>query len=144
MHDNQPVGDFVGYDGLENHGGLSNLLETEWLLRELDPDDFVRRLAEGEVLFRKRNFQDAGKRNTLAAILDCGEERDIFERLYAVRLDRIRELQECRDLVEPLDHQHLLTGSAATLPSDADELDDDALLAELGICLLYTSPSPRD
>jgi hypothetical protein len=72
IHDNQPVGDFVGYDGLENHGALSNLLETEWLLRELDPDDFVRRLAEGEVLFRKRNFQDAGKRNTLAVILDCG------------------------------------------------------------------------
>ncbi|WP_299873308.1 GIY-YIG nuclease family protein [uncultured Sulfitobacter sp.] len=64
---------------------------------------------------------------------EYGEERDIFERLYAVRLDRIRELQECRDLVGPLDHQNLLTGSAATQPSDADELDDDALLAELGI-----------
>lgn len=69
---NQPLGDFVGYDGLENHGALSNLLETEWLMRELDADDFVRRIAEGEVLFRKRNFQDAGKRNTLAVILDCG------------------------------------------------------------------------
>lgn len=62
-----------------------------------------------------------------------GEEDDIFERLYAVRLDRIRELQECRDLVDPLDHQNLLTGSAIARPSDADELDDDALLAELGI-----------
>ncbi|AUQ99928.1 GIY-YIG nuclease family protein [Phaeobacter inhibens] len=62
-----------------------------------------------------------------------GEDREIFERLYAVRLDRIRELQECRDLVKPLDHQNLLSGSAATQPSDADELDDDALLAELGI-----------
>lgn len=62
-----------------------------------------------------------------------GEERDIFERLYAVRLDRIRELQECRDLVKPLDQQNLLSESAATQPSDTDELDDDALLAELGI-----------
>ncbi|KAB2541166.1 hypothetical protein AL035_13550 [Salipiger aestuarii] len=62
-----------------------------------------------------------------------GEERDIFERLYAVRLDRIRELQECRDLVEPLDHQNLLTGSAVKQSIDPDELDDDALLAELGI-----------
>ena len=62
-----------------------------------------------------------------------GDARDIFERIYAARLDRIRELQECRDLVEPLDHQNLLSGSAATQPSDADELDDDALLAELGI-----------
>ncbi|MCP4189700.1 MAG: GIY-YIG nuclease family protein [Planctomycetaceae bacterium] len=62
-----------------------------------------------------------------------GEERDIFERLYAVRLDRIRELQECRDLVEPLDDQGLLTGLAKALLADTEELDDDALLAELGI-----------
>jgi len=62
-----------------------------------------------------------------------GEELDIFERIYAVRLDRIRELQECRDLVETIDHQGLLTGAAATISSDAEELDDDALLAELGI-----------
>lgn len=62
-----------------------------------------------------------------------GEERDIFERLYAVRLDRIRELQECRELVEPLDETGLLTGAAKAPLADAEELDDDALLAELGI-----------
>lgn len=37
-----------------------------------------------------------------------GEDRDIFERLYAVRLDRLRALPECRALLEPLDHQGLL------------------------------------
>ncbi|WP_108485311.1 GIY-YIG nuclease family protein [Oceaniglobus ichthyenteri] len=62
-----------------------------------------------------------------------GEDGDFFERLYAVRLDRMREVQECRDLVEPLDHQGLLRGSEPTLPAASDELDDDALLAELGI-----------
>jgi hypothetical protein len=62
-----------------------------------------------------------------------GESGDVFERLYAVRLDRIRELQECRDLVDPLDHQGLLTGTVPVLSSDTDDLDDDALLAELGI-----------
>ena len=62
-----------------------------------------------------------------------GEERDIFERLYAVRLDRIRELQECRELVESLDDTGLLTGAAKVPLADAEELDDDALLAELGI-----------
>ncbi|MGR3609170.1 MAG: GIY-YIG nuclease family protein [Sulfitobacter sp.] len=62
-----------------------------------------------------------------------GEEHDIFERLYAVRLDRIRELQECRELVEPLDETGLLTGAAKVPLADAEELDDDALLAELGI-----------
>ncbi|MDF1774761.1 MAG: GIY-YIG nuclease family protein [Rhizobiaceae bacterium] len=62
-----------------------------------------------------------------------GEDRDIFERLYAVRLDRIRALQECRDLVEPLDHQGLLAGAGQAVQTDPDALDDDALLAELGI-----------
>ena len=61
------------------------------------------------------------------------EDGDVFERLYAVRLDRIRELQECRELVEPLDHQGLLSGSPSLPVPDATELDDDALLAELGI-----------
>lgn len=62
-----------------------------------------------------------------------GEERDIFERLYSVRLDRIRELEECRSLVEPLDHQGLLSGTSSDAGDPTDEMDDDALLAELGV-----------
>tara|TARA_R110002012_G_scaffold219568_4_gene391033 strand:- start:7296 stop:8486 length:1191 start_codon:yes stop_codon:yes gene_type:complete len=62
-----------------------------------------------------------------------GELGDIFERLYAVRLDQIRNVQECREVVEPLDYQGLLSGSVSTLPADTEDLDDDALLAELGI-----------
>jgi hypothetical protein len=62
-----------------------------------------------------------------------GEDRDIFERLYAVRLDRVRSLTECRTLLEPMDHQRLLEGvEPAPIPA-ADELDDDALLEALGI-----------
>lgn len=56
---------------------------------------------------------------------------DIFERLYAVRLDRLRELSEVRDLLEPLDHQGLLSTPPAM--DQSDEMDDDALLAELGV-----------
>lgn len=63
-----------------------------------------------------------------------GEDRDIFERLYAVRLDRIGELAECRSLAEPLDHQGLLAGGAIESgPAISDDMDDDALLAELGV-----------
>jgi hypothetical protein len=62
-----------------------------------------------------------------------GEERDIFERLYAVRLDRLRELADCRAVIEPLDHQSLLAGAPASSVSAADDLDDDELLAQLGI-----------
>jgi len=62
-----------------------------------------------------------------------GEDRDIFERIYAVRLDRLRESAECRDLLQPLDSQGILDATADPTP-DA-ELDDEALLASLGIDL---------
>lgn len=61
-----------------------------------------------------------------------GEDRDIFERLYAVRLDRMRGLEECRTLLSPLDHQGLLTGADTVAAAAADdEIDEDELLAEL-------------
>ncbi len=60
-----------------------------------------------------------------------GEEYDIFERLYATRLERIRMLDECRTLVAPLDHQGLLSGDPT--PPVSDDMSDDELLAELGI-----------
>lgn len=60
-----------------------------------------------------------------------GEDNDIFERLYAVRLDRIRELEECRELVADLDHQGLLNGDAVAPGKSPDTMDDDELLAEL-------------
>lgn len=64
-----------------------------------------------------------------------GEDRDIFERLYAVRLDRIREQADARALVEAIDHQGLLAVGGTAHAVAEDELDDDALLAELGIDL---------
>lgn len=61
-----------------------------------------------------------------------GEERDIFERLYAVRLDRLRCIPEAHDLLANLDTAGLLNGAGATAPVNLDALDDEALLAELG------------
>jgi len=60
-----------------------------------------------------------------------GEDRDIFERLYAVRLDRLRTLPDCRALLEPMDHQGLLTGVLTIAASSDDALDVDDLAAEL-------------
>lgn len=60
-----------------------------------------------------------------------GEDKDIFERLYAVRLDRLRALEDCRALLTPLDRQGLLSG-AASLPEVKEEFDEDELMAELG------------
>ncbi|MDQ7011522.1 MAG: GIY-YIG nuclease family protein, partial [Mariprofundaceae bacterium] len=63
------------------------------------------------------------------------EGRDIFERIYARWLARMRADEEVSDLLEPHDRLQLLDapdGAAdASLPTE--ELDDDALLAELGV-----------
>ena len=61
-----------------------------------------------------------------------GEDRDIFERLYAVRLDQIRKLPEAKTLLADLDAPGLLSGVSSPA-INPDELDEDALLAELGI-----------
>ena len=62
-----------------------------------------------------------------------GEDRDIFERLYAVRLDRLRNLAECRDLLEDLDPQQLLVAPAAADETVPEDLDDADLLKQLGV-----------
>ena len=68
-----------------------------------------------------------------------GGDRDVFERLYAVRLDRILEQHECRTILAPLDRQGLLSGGAGVAKPLPDAVDDDALLAELGV----SAPAPN-
>jgi hypothetical protein len=67
-----------------------------------------------------------------------GEGHDIFERLYAVRLDQLRQLPEAQSLLAPFDRFGLLSGASAlsaatSSASDAAAMDEDALLAALGI-----------
>jgi hypothetical protein len=61
-----------------------------------------------------------------------GEDRDIFERLYALRLDRLRAMPEARALLGPMDSTGLLD-VPTTAAVNADELDDASLLADLGV-----------
>ncbi|UEO00423.1 GIY-YIG nuclease family protein [Acidiferrobacter thiooxydans] len=61
-----------------------------------------------------------------------GEGRDIFERLYAVRLQCLRALPEAQALLAARDVHGLLSADEATAPP-AEALDDEALLAELGV-----------
>jgi hypothetical protein len=63
-----------------------------------------------------------------------GDDRDIFERIYAVRLDRLRDSDECRKLLHPIDSRGLLDASTAIEPA-SDEISDAELLASLGIDL---------
>lgn len=72
-----------------------------------------------------QRFVDAHSRAPLH-----GEDRDILERLFAVRLDRLRALEDCRTLLAPLDRQGLLSGTTS-VPSPEETIDDDELMAEL-------------
>lgn len=113
-------------------------------MSELDDDDLASELAEFAPP-EKKGGRPPREERIIAGFEDIqrfvdahgqpprhGEERDIFERLYAVRLDRLRALPDCRALLAPFDRQGLLSGaeSAASLPGDS--MDDDELLAELG------------
>lgn len=59
-----------------------------------------------------------------------GENRDIFERLYAVRLDRLRASEECVALLSDLDTGGLLTRADQEAP---ETTTDEELLAALGV-----------
>jgi hypothetical protein len=62
-----------------------------------------------------------------------GEDGDIFERLYAVRLDRIRALPEARDLLSAIDKHGLLASPVAGDAAGDDDVDVDELDAALGL-----------
>ena len=64
-----------------------------------------------------------------------GENRDIFERLYAVRLDQLRRSPECRDVLQDIDKKRLLDvqEDKDDLVVDEVELGDVELLQALGV-----------
>lgn len=69
-----------------------------------------------------------------------GEDNDIFERLYATRLDQVRKLEECQIILQDLDHQGLLDVSAEEAQAPVDDMDDTELLSQLGV----PAPSEKD
>lgn len=62
-----------------------------------------------------------------------GEQNDIFERLYAVRLDRLKSLDDCRELLSELDTHGLLGAGGSDAEVTAEDIDDNELLDALGI-----------
>lgn len=63
-----------------------------------------------------------------------GEDCDIFERIYAVRLDRIRRSAECREVLKDLDSRGLLNAGPGASVEFADRgQSDDELLGALGV-----------
>lgn len=61
-----------------------------------------------------------------------GEEKDIFERIYAERLDQIRGSEECRKVLAGMDSQGLLEYKEPDV-SLREDSSDEALLASLGV-----------
>lgn len=61
-----------------------------------------------------------------------GEGKDIFERIYAERLDQIRGSAECRKVLEGMDAEGLLEHQEPDV-SLRDGGNDEALLAALGV-----------
>ena len=58
------------------------------------------------------------------------EGRDIFERIYAVRLDRLRKQEDCRSLLIPIDRQDLLKAEVMT-DEPSEDMDVEDLAAAL-------------
>lgn len=112
-------------------------------MSDADLDDLAAELAEFAPP-EKKNGRPASEERVIAGFEEIqrfteqhgrvpqhGEDRDIFERLYAVRLDRLRALPDCRALLEPLDHQGLLAETPFVAASADETIDIDDLAAEL-------------
>lgn len=112
-------------------------------MSDLDLDELAGELADFAPAKKKQAAYTAREERIIAGFEDIerfyeehgrlpqhGEDRDIFERLYAVRLDRLRELEDCRTLLASFD-KHGLLDRAAVVAMDEDDLDPNDLMAEL-------------
>lgn len=108
-------------------------------MRDSDLDDLAAELADFAPP-EKKNGRSASEERIIAGFEEIqrfkdqhgrvpqhGEDRDIFERLYAVRLDRLRSLPDFRAILAPLDHDGLLD----EVSNDVESLDISDLAAEL-------------
>ncbi|MDC8755363.1 GIY-YIG nuclease family protein [Erythrobacter sp. sf7] len=116
-------------------------------MSDLNLDDLADELADFAPGKKKQTTYTAREERIIAGFEDIvrfyaehgrapqhGEDRDIFERLYAVRLDRLRAQEDCRALLSDMDRHGLLTepdvSSFVEADPDLDELASE--LADLG------------
>lgn len=116
-------------------------------MSEIDDQSLMSELAEDFGVKEKPGGRSAFEQRVLAGFEEIerfveqhgrlpqhGGERDIFERLYAVRLDRIRQSPECRAVLNGHDRRGLLgtaPGSPDAFPSEPDDAELQAALSEL-------------
>lgn len=112
-------------------------------MSDLDLDELADELADFAPAAKKQSTYTPREERIIAGFEDIerfyeehgrlpqhGEDRDIFERLYAVRLDRLRAQDDCRALLASFDKHGLLDWKAAEEDQEVD-LDPDDLMAEL-------------
>lgn len=68
----QSLGEFNGYDGMALRGEVERLLPSEWLWRELAPEEFLRRFAEQELLYHRPSYEQPTDGRTHLVVIDCG------------------------------------------------------------------------
>ncbi|MFI6846579.1 hypothetical protein OG535_36865 [Kitasatospora sp. NBC_00085] len=66
------LGDPDGLGGLTRAGRPDRLLPSEWLLADAYPDEFLRRLADGELLHHATEFRTPVARGRIVALVDTG------------------------------------------------------------------------
>src|SRR3954449_10086378 len=97
------------------------------MMSEIDDDELQKSLADDFGVEEKPVGRSALEQRILAGFEEIerfveqhgrvpqhGEGRDIFERIYAVRLDRLRTLPECRVILKDADRRGLLGPDPAT------------------------------
>ena len=115
-------------------------------MSNLDLDDLAGELADFAPAKKKQASYTAREERVIAGFEDIerfyeehgclpehDEGRDIFERIYAVRLDRLRAIEDCRALLASFDKHGLLDlVPSAQVEEDLDAEDLAAELAGLG------------
>jgi hypothetical protein len=114
-------------------------------MSEIDDDTLMKELAEDFGVAEKPTGRSALEQRILAGFEEVerfveqhgrvpqhGEGCDIFERLYAVRLDRLRQSPECRAVLRDADTRGLLGATPDATRAVSDEPDDAELQAALG------------
>jgi hypothetical protein len=113
-------------------------------MSEIDDETLMKDLAEDFGVAEKPAGRSALEQRILAGFEEIerfvekhgrlpehGEGRDIFERLYAVRLDRLRKSRECRAVLRDCDPRGLLGATPEATTPASDEPDDAELQASL-------------
>ena len=106
------------------------------LLEELEVEipkkkEAVRTVKEERIIAGFEEIQSFVDEN--GHVPEHGENKDIFERLYAVRLGRIISSDECRNLVQRIDYQNLLSSELMVAEPSPEYRTDKELLSDLGV-----------